>query len=75
MTAALDAARELGAASVALPAISAGIFGYPPAEAARVIATAAGSWARDPGSVKRVLLVATDDTMREAFAAAVPDDL
>lgn len=42
--AALDAAAEVGARTVALPAISAGIFGYPPAEASQVIASEVVAW-------------------------------
>ena len=45
----VEAARDLGAASVAFPAISTGIFGYPAAEAARVaVETVAGMLREDP---------------------------
>lgn len=43
--AALDAAATLGATSVGLPVISAGVFGYPMDEAAHVIALTASTWA------------------------------
>jgi O-acetyl-ADP-ribose deacetylase (regulator of RNase III) len=72
--AALDTARELGAGSVALPAISAGIFGYPPAEAGRVIADEAMRWAvDDPGSVAEVRLVALDEESAAHFTAGLGD--
>jgi O-acetyl-ADP-ribose deacetylase (regulator of RNase III) len=54
-TSALARADEVGARSVAFPAISTGVYGYPPREAAR-ISTAAIRGART--SVQRVLLVA-----------------
>jgi putative ATPase len=70
--AALDAARDEGARSVALPAISAGIFGYPPAEAARVIAQEAAAWlAGDRGGVEEVRLVGYDEAAARDFAAAL----
>jgi O-acetyl-ADP-ribose deacetylase (regulator of RNase III) len=57
----LAVASELGARSIAFPAISTGIYGYPPAEAAalavRVLREAAAS--PDP-PVERALLVAFD---------------
>jgi putative ATPase len=70
--AALDAAAEHGARSVALPAISAGIFGYPPREATAVIAQACANWLtrRDSG-VRDVWLVGYDDDTAELFANAV----
>ena len=70
--AALDAARDLGARSVALPAISAGIFGYPLEGATAVIAAAAKLWAqRNPGSVSEIRLVGFDDAAFAAFSDAL----
>ncbi len=70
--AALDAAAMERCRTVALPAISAGIFGYPPAAAARVIAAEAAAWARDhPGSLDEIRLVGFDDDAAEAFAAGL----
>ena len=37
----LEVARELGASSIAFPAISTGVFGYPPAEAATLAVNSA----------------------------------
>lgn len=70
--AALDAARESGADSIALPAISAGVFGYPPDEAGAVIASEACAWlAGSPGAVREIRLVGLDDTATGHFAAAL----
>lgn len=68
VTAALDRSAELGARSVALPAISAGIFGYPRAEATRVIAQTVEDWLdQHPGTLDRVLLVGYDESTAEDF--------
>jgi putative ATPase len=70
--AALDAAADAGAASVALPAISAGIFGYPPAEATKVIARACAEWLGEhPSTLGTVLLVGYDTQSAQLFATAV----
>ncbi|HEX6254811.1 MAG TPA: macro domain-containing protein [Euzebyales bacterium] len=70
--AALDAADGHGATSVALPAISAGIFGYPPAEATAVIANACATWlAEGTRCVRDVVLVGFDDATAGQFADAV----
>jgi O-acetyl-ADP-ribose deacetylase (regulator of RNase III) len=54
----LEIADEIGADSVAFPAISTGIYGYPRAQAAEI----AVDTLRSTGSnVERVLLVAFDD--------------
>lgn len=54
-TSALARAGEVGARSVAFPAISTGVYGYPPQEAARIsVAALRGA----PTDVQRVLLVA-----------------
>jgi putative ATPase len=71
VTAALDAAEAAGARTVALPAISAGIFGYPLAAACRVIVEAARDWERvHPGSLDEIRLVGRDPAAAGAFAAA-----
>jgi O-acetyl-ADP-ribose deacetylase len=70
--AALGAAAQHGR-SVALPAISAGIFGYPPAEAGRVITDAAQRWLHaHPGALAEVRLVGFDETAAGHFAAGLP---
>lgn len=70
--AALDAARDAGSASVALPAISAGIFGYPLEEASAVIVAAGREWLGDrPGPVNEIRLVGYDKRAAQAFAAAL----
>jgi O-acetyl-ADP-ribose deacetylase (regulator of RNase III) len=72
VTAALDAALRLEASSVALPAISAGIYGYPPEEATLVIASEVAAWlGAHPGSFTDVRLVAFGATTADAFRAAL----
>jgi len=70
--AALDAAAAHGCHTVALPAISAGIFGYPLGEAAATIAAACAAWARGhPDGLDEIRLVGFDPTAEEAFAAGL----
>src|SRR2546430_4164656 len=54
----LEVADELGATSVAFPAISTGIYGYPPEDAARIAVDTVRS---TPTNVELVRLVAFDD--------------
>lgn len=73
--AALSAAEEHEARSVAMPAISAGIFGYPRPEATRVIARTARRWlAEHPGRLDEVLLVGYDKATTADFERALADD-
>ncbi len=70
--AALDAARDADARSVALPAISAGVFGYPPAQAGSVIAAEAVHWlAAGGGAVEEVRLVGLDESAAGHFTAGL----
>jgi O-acetyl-ADP-ribose deacetylase len=71
--AALDAAEDVGATSVAMPAISAGIYGYPLGEATRVIADTVCGWLAAPRSVSEVMLVGYDEAAAAHFAAALSD--
>ena len=64
----LDVARELGARTVAFPAISCGIYGYPAELAALVAIATVREHARDLELVRFVLW---DDATYDAFAAAV----
>lgn len=76
--AALDTATEISATTVAMPAISAGIYGYPPDEACTVIAETvasflsedAVSWDVHP-SLRSVRLVGFDRVMADRFATAI----
>lgn len=70
--AALRAAREAGARTVALPAISAGVYGYPPAEATAVIADEVVRFVREEeGPFAEVRLVGLDEETAGRFAAGL----
>lgn len=70
--AALDAAAATGLDTVAFPAISAGIFGYPPPDATAVIASAVAGWLdAHPGALEEVRLVGYDAQTAELFASAL----
>lgn len=71
--AALAAAESHQAASIAFPAISAGIFGYPPDEATALLTGAAVEWARAHAYPPEVLLVGYDRSMAERFARALDE--
>lgn len=72
--AALDAAAAVGARTVAMPAISAGIFGYPRREAARVIAEACRSWSDGhPDTIEEIRLVGYDEAATDDFRAALDE--
>jgi len=70
--AALDTVTEIEETSMAIPAISAGIYGYPADEAAAVIATAADEYlASEGGTLKSVRLVGYEAIMTQRFAVAI----
>ncbi len=72
VTAALDTAASLGASSVALPAISAGIYGYPVDEATAIIAGTAAAWAAaNPGVLTDIRLVAFGSETADGFRVAL----
>lgn len=73
----LSLAASKGLASIAFPAISTGIFGYPPDEAAEVAASAVAGWLRGAGetSVKDIRFVCFDAEMAAIYRAAVDDNL
>ena len=70
--AALAAAAGEGFRSVALPAISAGVFGYPLEEACTVIASETARWAAEhPSAFRLILLVGFTGATADAFAAGL----
>lgn len=70
--AALETANEIEETSMAIPAISAGIYGYPADEATDVIAAAADEYlAAELGTLRSVRLVGFESIMTERFAAAI----
>ena len=64
---ALEVARDLGARTVAFPAISCGIYGYPPERAAPVAIDAARSFEDEFETIRFVFL---GDALREVFEQA-----
>ncbi|HVR44213.1 MAG TPA: macro domain-containing protein [Thermoanaerobaculia bacterium] len=67
---ALERAEELRARSVAFPAISTGIFGYPLDRCARIMTGVAREFAAEARSVERVIFcLFGEDAMREFRAA------
>jgi len=66
----LEVADELGAESLALPAFGTGVGGFPPEEAARVMADVVTAY--EPRSLRRVVFVVRGDDVRRAFETALP---
>ncbi len=63
-------ARERGLKSIAFPAISTGIYGYPLQEATRVaVATVREAVRHDPGSIERVIFACFNRPALEAYRA------
>jgi O-acetyl-ADP-ribose deacetylase (regulator of RNase III) len=69
----IEVADELGCASVAFPAISTGIYGYPADRAARVALPAAMAAAEASEHVRRVVFVLFSDADLEAFRDAASE--
>lgn len=70
----LDAAAEVGARSVAFPAVSAGVYGWDVTEVASVAVGAVRRWtAANPGAVDLVRFVLFGDGALTAFRAALDD--
>jgi O-acetyl-ADP-ribose deacetylase (regulator of RNase III) len=67
----LSRAREVGARSVAFPAISAGVYGFPADRAARIAVATIQAEAKAP--VARVLLVAFGEAARVTLQAALEE--
>jgi O-acetyl-ADP-ribose deacetylase len=63
----LEVAEELGCRTIAFPALSTGIFGYPPEEAASAAASAVQPFA---SRFEEIRFVFRDDELRDVFESA-----
>ncbi|MGE5414461.1 MAG: macro domain-containing protein, partial [Syntrophomonadaceae bacterium] len=68
---ALRRGEDMGAASVAIPAISTGVFGFPLALAAGISVAAARSFAPNAEYVQRIVFCLLDDETYGAFEKAL----
>lgn len=69
--ASLDLAAAASTRTIAFPAISTGVYGFPKAEAARVARSEIRVWLEEhPGALDRILLVAHSDADEAALRAA-----
>ncbi len=69
----LDVAAELDVWSVAFPAVSAGAYGWPVPDVARIAVTTARNWLAEhhEASVRQVRFVVVDERIRNAFDAVL----
>jgi O-acetyl-ADP-ribose deacetylase len=70
---AIAVAAELGCESVAFPAISTGVYGYPVEEAAAVAVTTTASALAEQETVRLVRFVLFDERAEATFAAALAE--
>jgi O-acetyl-ADP-ribose deacetylase (regulator of RNase III) len=70
---ALERAADIGAASVAIPAISTGVFGFPLERAARILAGEARAFAAARPKPERILFCLRDAGTRDVFARALAE--
>lgn len=70
---ALELAAQNGCNSVALPALSCGVYGYPIDQASRIALVAARDFLRQDPTVERVRFVLFGPGMYGAFAAALEE--
>lgn len=67
----LELARQHGARSIAFPAISTGIYGYPALRAARVALREIQAFLATDTTLEKVVLVCFDQAMKETYERAV----
>jgi len=68
--ASLDLARGAGLSSIAFPAISTGIYGYPLEAATKIAERTVREEMAQPGSIARVIFACFSDRALAAYAAA-----
>lgn len=71
----LEQARVLGIRSVALPAFSAGVGGFPPEEAAVVMVGETAAFVQDPkpGALRHIVFVLFSDDLETEFEHALTE--
>ncbi|HCV95239.1 O-acetyl-ADP-ribose deacetylase [compost metagenome] len=67
----LQLAEKLGLHSIAFPAISCGVFGYPLHQAAQIAATETVAWQRSHREPRRIILVAYNAATFKAYQSAL----
>ena len=67
----LQLAEKLDLTSIAFPAISCGIYGYPVHQAARIAATETVAWQRSHSQPRRIILVAYNTATFQAYQQAL----
>jgi O-acetyl-ADP-ribose deacetylase (regulator of RNase III) len=68
---ALDLAQQHRLRSIAFPAISCGVFGYPVTDAATIAVETISAHLTSPGTLESVLLIAFDVTTEQALTGAL----
>jgi O-acetyl-ADP-ribose deacetylase len=68
-----DLARTHGLASIAFPAISCGVFGYPLAEAVAIAVAEAHAVAEEPGSLSRIVFCCFGARTLQAYRDALAE--
>jgi O-acetyl-ADP-ribose deacetylase (regulator of RNase III) len=68
---AMRRAEDIGAATIALPAISAGTFGFPLEKAAEISVAALRSFVPNAEYVQKIILCLYDDAAYDAFQQAL----
>jgi O-acetyl-ADP-ribose deacetylase len=67
----LDLAKAAGLTSIAFPAISTGIFGYPVDRATRVAVDTVSAWLADNDGMERVIFCVLGDEVERAYRQAL----
>jgi len=67
----LRLAEQMGLHSVAFPAISCGVYGYPLQQAARIAVAETEAWQKAHAVPKRIILVAYNDATAKAYRQAL----
>jgi hypothetical protein len=67
----LDLAKQAGLASIAFPAISTGIFGYPVDQATGVAVETVRAWLAEKDSLERVVFCVFGDEVEQAYRQAL----
>ena len=65
----LDRARENGVKTIAFPAISTGVYGYPRPEAAAIAVKTVSSWLAGDDSIDKVIFCCFDDETADIYRA------